>query len=78
MWNQLPVSRLRDLTYLGAVEAMASRAEIYRARAGECQATAEATTDPNVKAAYLDLAQRYRDLARQVDTLERKLPKPPN
>jgi hypothetical protein len=57
---------------------MASRAEIYRARAGECEATAEATTDPNVKAAYLDLAQRYRDLARQVDTLERKPPKPSN
>ena len=55
---------------------MASRAEIYRAKAGECQTTAEAATDPNVKAAYLDLAQRYRDLARQVDTLERKLPKP--
>jgi hypothetical protein len=55
---------------------MASRAEIYRAKAGECQATAEAATDPNIRAAYLDLAQRYRDLARQVDTLERKLPKP--
>ena len=56
-------------------EAMVSRADVYRARAEECQATAEATTDPNVKAAYIDLAQRYRDLARQVDTLERKLPK---
>jgi len=55
---------------------MASRAEIYRAKAGECQATAETTTDPKIRAAYLDLAQRYRDLARQVDTLERKLPKP--
>ena len=54
---------------------MVSRADVYRARAEECQATAEATTDPNVKAAYVDLAQRYRDLARQVDTLERKLPK---
>lgn len=53
---------------------MASRAEIYRAKAIDCQATADAATDPKIKAAYLDLAQRYRDLARQVDTLERKLP----
>jgi hypothetical protein len=54
---------------------MASRAEIYRAKAAECQAAADNIPDPKIKASYLDLAQRYRDLARQVDTLERGAPK---
>jgi hypothetical protein len=55
---------------------MASRAEIYRAHATECDAAAKTAPDEKTKTTYLDLAKRWRDLARQVDTLEREPPKP--
>jgi hypothetical protein len=55
---------------------MSSRAQEYRAKAAECGAIAAANPDPKIKAIYADLAKRWRDLARQVDTLERKPPKP--
>ena len=55
---------------------MSSRAEEYRAKAAQCEAIATATPDPKIKAVYADIAKRWRDLARQVDTLERKPPKP--
>jgi hypothetical protein len=55
---------------------MGKRAEEYRALAAECEAMAAAAPDPKFKATYEDLAKRWRDLARQVDTLERPLPQP--
>jgi hypothetical protein len=55
---------------------MGKRAKEYRARAAECEALAAVATDPKFKATYEDLAKRWRDLARQVDTLERPVPKP--
>jgi hypothetical protein len=51
-------------------------AEECRERAIECEALAAVTDDPKLKATYEDLAKRWRDLARQVDTLERPVPKP--
>jgi hypothetical protein len=56
--------------------AMGKRAEDYRERAAECEALAAVTADPKFKATYEDLAKRWRDLARQVDTLERPMPTP--
>jgi hypothetical protein len=55
---------------------MGSRAEEYRAKAVECESIASTTSDLKIKAIYADLAKRWRDLARQVDTLERQPPKP--
>jgi hypothetical protein len=55
---------------------MGKRADEYRERAAECEALAAVTADPKFKATYEDLAKRWRDLARQVDTLERPVPKP--
>jgi hypothetical protein len=54
---------------------MGKRAEEYRARAAECEALAADVSDPKIKATYADLAKQWRDLARQVDTLERPAPK---
>ena len=55
---------------------MGKRAVAYRARADECEALAADASDPKIKATYADLAKQWRDLARQVDTLERPMPKP--
>ncbi|HWX83017.1 MAG TPA: hypothetical protein VNZ48_05385 [Xanthobacteraceae bacterium] len=55
---------------------MGKRAEEYRERASECEALAAVTADAKFKSTYEDLAKRWRDLARQVDTLERPVPKP--
>jgi hypothetical protein len=55
---------------------MGARAQEYRAKAAECEAIATITADPKIKATYSDLAKQWRDLARQVDTLERPALKP--
>jgi hypothetical protein len=55
--------------------AMGSRAEQYRAQAAQCETAAAAAHDPKIKTTYADLAKQWRDLARQVDTLERKPPR---
>jgi hypothetical protein len=55
---------------------MTSRAEICRAKAAECETMAGTAQDPKVKETYRDLAARWRDMARQIDTIERKIPKP--
>lgn len=54
---------------------MALRAGQYRAHAAECEAAALTAPDEKTRAIYLDLAKKWRDLARQVDTLEREPPK---
>jgi|HubBroStandDraft_1064217.scaffolds.fasta_scaffold1280414_1 hypothetical protein len=54
---------------------MGKRAEEYRARAAECEALAADVFDSKIKATYADLTKQWRDLARQVDTLERPVPK---
>ncbi len=43
---------------------MASRAEIYRARAAECDAAAKAARDPKVRENYTELAAKWREIAR--------------
>jgi hypothetical protein len=48
------------------------RAERYRVRAAECDQAAKKFSDPESRTLYLDLAQQWRDLARQVEMLERE------
>jgi hypothetical protein len=79
-WNECATLPLRHMTHrvgrAGARGRMGKRAEEYRERASECEALAAVTADAKFKSTYEDLAKRWRDLARQVDTLERPVPKP--
>ena len=56
---------------------MASRPEIYRSRAGECDATAASATDSRIRMNFMELATQWRDLARQIETLEPEEPPHP-
>jgi hypothetical protein len=49
-----------------------SRAEDYRARAGECDHRAECVNDPVVKAEFSEMAQQWRHMAEQIEQLERE------
>ena len=53
-----------------------ARAEVYRARATECEAAAARATDPTAKAGYMDLANKWRNLAHLIVTIEREPPTP--
>jgi hypothetical protein len=51
---------------------MSSRAERYRKMAADCELAAmHGRGDPETKAVYLELAQRWRELARQAEMLDR-------
>lgn len=56
---------------------MASRVEIYRARAAECEAAAAAATDLRTRMTFTELATQWRILARQTEMLEREVPPRP-
>lgn len=49
---------------------MTSRADIYRARAAECDATAAAALNSKTRTTFTELATRWRSLARRLDALE--------
>ena len=49
---------------------MASRLEIYRSRAEQCEAVAAAATEPNARRTFTALAKEWRNLARQLETLK--------
>jgi hypothetical protein len=51
---------------------MSLRAQRYRVKATDCEQAAKKLTDPETRTLYLDLAQQWRELARQVETLERE------
>ena len=48
-----------------------SRADLYRERAAECERQVALVRDSQVRAILSDLADQWRDLARQVETLDR-------
>jgi hypothetical protein len=50
---------------------MTERAERYMKRAAECEEAARTTQDTATKVLYLDLADRWRDLARQAEGIDR-------
>jgi hypothetical protein len=49
---------------------MASRSDIYRARAAECEATAARAVSVKIRATFTELAAHWRNLARQIEMLE--------
>ncbi len=50
---------------------MASRADNYLARATECEVAANSATDSKVRQTYEELARQWRDLARQIEEIDR-------
>jgi len=50
---------------------MTSRAAHYREEAFACERRAEEVRDPYVKLTFLNLANQWRDLAGQVENLEK-------
>jgi ribosomal protein S15P/S13E len=55
---------------------MESRTERFRAKSLECLHAAQHATDHQAKASLLELAERWRELADQVEHLDRERPKP--
>jgi|HubBroStandDraft_1064217.scaffolds.fasta_scaffold925207_1 hypothetical protein len=49
---------------------MASRAEIYKVRAAECEAIAAAAISAAKRATFTELATQWRKLIRQLEMLE--------
>ena len=49
---------------------MATRAELYRHRATECEALAEKANDADRKARFRQVARQWADLAEQVEQLD--------
>ena len=49
------------------------RANAYQRKAHECECAAARVSDPNVRAAYLDMASRWREMAERQQAIERKL-----
>ena len=54
---------------------MKLRADLFRASADECHATAQKIKTLEVKRAYLELTQGWRELADEIERLDRNLPK---
>jgi hypothetical protein len=48
-----------------------TRAARFRAKAAECEQASTLASDRNVKQTYLDMAKQWRDLAEQVEVLDR-------
>jgi len=57
--------------YQRALAARHSRADRYLERAAACDDLAASVRDPQAQAIFFDLANQWRDLARQVETLDR-------
>ena len=49
-----------------------TRAQACLARAAECERGAVLATEPNIRTTYSDLAKQWRDLAAQIEALERR------
>jgi hypothetical protein len=51
---------------------MTQRAERYKGKAAHCEEVARKLSDPETMTLYLDLAHQWRELARQVEALDRE------
>ena len=51
---------------------MVSRTERYLAKAAQCESAATSAADRAMMALYLELARQWRQLAHQVETLDRE------
>ena len=54
---------------------MKLRADLFRASAAECTAAAQNVETSELKRAYLELTQGWRELADEIDRLDRNRPK---
>jgi len=54
---------------------MQLRADLFRASAAECYATAQKIETLEVRRAYLELTQGWRELADEIERLDRNRPK---
>jgi hypothetical protein len=54
---------------------MELRADLYRANAAKCHATAQKVGTVEVRRAYLELTQGWRELADEIERLDRQRPK---
>ena len=52
---------------------MTSRADVYLEKATDLERRAEEAKDPSIKQTLLNLAKQWRELARQVEDLDRDL-----
>jgi hypothetical protein len=52
---------------------MGKQADSYRRRAEDCERAASSVTDENVRAAYLEMADRWRRMATQREAIEEVL-----
>jgi hypothetical protein len=51
---------------------MQTRAEHFRAKSLECLHAAQRATDQTARASFLELAERWRELAEQVEGVDRQ------
>lgn len=51
---------------------MASRAEIYKQRAADCRAKADAARSRTTKTAFLELARQWASMAEEIEKQERE------
>jgi hypothetical protein len=49
-----------------------TRSDRYRAKAAECEAAARKVADQRAREAYLDIARQWRELAAQVELVDRE------
>lgn len=54
---------------------MESRADLFRASAAQCYANAQKVETSEVRLAYLELMQGWRELADEIERLDRRRPK---
>jgi hypothetical protein len=57
---------------------MGSRAQQFRVKSLECFQAAQKVTDTTSRDYFLELAQHWRELADEVEALDRERPKPIN
>jgi hypothetical protein len=75
--------QLRDRTHLSIISIpsrfahiMPNRAHLYLCRAEQCEQAAQKVRDSGVRSVYLDIAARWRRMAKQQEEIDRILSAP--
>jgi hypothetical protein len=69
--NYPPIGYLSNVTAQDGTR-MQTRAEHFRAKSLECLHAAQRATDQTARASFLELAERWRELAEQVEGVDRQ------